>query len=94
MNRLSPWEKLVLCARRAPPDEVTVPVGFATRVAARGLTAAREPADFFGVLELRALFLALVVMAFTAVATYPLLTRNTAAAEEENDPVGELVAQL
>ena len=94
MKRILPWEKLVLLARRAPPGEVTLPVGFATRVAARGLAATREPADFFGVLEMRALVLALVVMAFTAAASYPLLTRSTTTAEEENDPVGELVAQL
>jgi len=53
---LTPWERLVDTARRAPvPDErdTAAPFGFATRVAAQALSAKRKPVSLFESFSLR-----------------------------------------
>lgn len=94
MKHPDPWLKLVAAARRAPAEEeVVLPVGLATRVAAQGLAQRREPADFLGVWAWRALTLALAVMITSAAVSYPTLA-GTLADDDLDDPVAELVAQL
>ena len=89
-----PWDRLVGLARRAPADPMEAPPpGFVTRVAALGLAQRREPADFLGFFALRALGYALMLLALTAVVSYPLLNRGNSTAEDE-DPVAEMVARL
>ena len=98
MKHPDPWLKLVAAARRAPEEEsAALPVGFATRVAARGLSQRRESADYFGVFALRALGLALAVVVTSAVVGFPLTPVSAAdnnSSDEIDDPVAELVAQL
>ncbi len=96
MKRPDPWMKLVAAARMAPaPDSADLPFGFAERVAARGLTQRREPAEFFGVFAMRALGLAVAVLIASAVVGYPLSAKTADALSDElSDPVAELVAQL
>lgn len=94
MNHDQSWQKLVTGARRAPESDVAVPFGFAARVAARGLAAARENRDWFGLFAFRALVVALAVMVTTAAATASWSEANGSTPEGENDPVTELVAAL
>ena len=95
MKHPDPWLKLVAAARRAPAEApVALPVGFATRVAARGLAQRRDSGDFLGLWAWRALALALVVMLSSAAVSYPTLAGNTSADDDLDDPVTELVAQL
>ena len=97
MKRQDPWMKLVAAARRAPADEsAELPLGFATRVAALGLSQRREPADLFGVFALRALGVAVAVLITSAAVGYPLSSANAAdlSSDELEDPVAEFVAQL
>lgn len=95
MNRPDPWQRLVAVARRAPDSEpVSLPPGFATRVAAQGLAARREPADLLGLFGLRALGVAMAVVVAFAAVSYPLAKRTDNASPELDDPVAELVAQL
>ncbi len=96
MKRQDPWMKLVAAARRAPAEEpAALPLGYSTRVAAQGLAQRREPADLFGLLALRALGVALVVL-LTSAAVGSLPSSATAAdsTSDDLDPVAELVAQL
>lgn len=91
----SQWQRLVAAARQAPEERATsAPPGFATRVAARALSA--EPpglAALFERLSFRALAVAGLLMVATLAVSYPALTNGDE--EEEQgviDPVGELLA--
>lgn len=90
MNHDHIWKKLVSSARRAPEDDVAAPLGFSTRVAAQGLARFAARPDWFGMLAFRALLVAVTVMIGTAAMSYSW----PSSAETENDPVGELVAEL
>ncbi|MBE7537593.1 MAG: hypothetical protein HS122_04200 [Opitutaceae bacterium] len=91
------WSRLVALARRAPcaePAPVEIPLGFATRVAARALSAMdKGVASLFEPLGLRALGIAavaaLVVMALSFSPVLQNLREETAAVGA--DPVSVLV---
>ncbi|OHE80254.1 MAG: hypothetical protein A3G75_01215 [Verrucomicrobia bacterium RIFCSPLOWO2_12_FULL_64_8] len=91
----SQWRRLVAVARQAPESRDTAaPPGFATRVAARALSAGPPGlAALFERLSFRALVVACLLVVATLALSYPALTGGDE--DEEQlviDPVGELLA--
>jgi hypothetical protein len=77
-QEIHPWNRLVAAARRArDPRDDSAPLGFAARVAARGMTA--RPAPFWEEistrLALRALGVACLLALVAASAGYPTLVK-------------------
>ena len=91
------WEKLVAAARAAAPDDdVTMPFGFATRVAARAFA---EPAPVtllgtFGRFSLRALWLAGILMLASMAANYVAFASGEEDEQSVVDPVSEVLSAL
>jgi hypothetical protein len=95
MKKRDPWTELVAHARRAPAEPAEPPpFGFVERVAARGLAVRPEPRDWLGLFAWRALGLAVVVLLASVAASYPHVTGTNSLADDEDDPVSELMASL
>lgn len=94
MNHETIWQKLVSRARQAPEGDCTVPVGFATRLAALGVARMNAGQDWVGMFAFRALVLAVAVMVTTAAVSHPWSPLTGGSGDAENDPVVELVAEL
>jgi hypothetical protein len=77
MNHPDAWQRLVAAARPSPPErDLSAPYGFATRVAALGLSARREPAPVFSLgFSLRALGAACLLAGVTAGYSYSELVK-------------------
>ena len=88
----SRWQRLVVAARQAPvAEEPAAPYGFATRVAARVMSADAPPAfAVFGRFSVRALYLACLLTLTGFAANY--LAFAGSADDEQNliDPVSEV----
>lgn len=89
------WQRLVAAARQAPlVDDVAVPYGFATRIAARALSGQERPAllAVFGRFSVRALWLAGLVMVASMAANYLAYAGNEDDEQDFLDPVSEVLA--
>ena len=89
------WQRLVTVARQAPiADDVAVPYGFATRVAARALGEAERPAllAVFGRFSIRALWVAGLLMLASMAANYLAFAGNEDDELSLLDPVSEILA--
>ena len=89
------WQRLVTAARLAPvAEDAAEPYGFATRVAARALSAERPGLlAVFGRFSLRALWLAcLLTLASVAVNYVGAASGDDEADQVQLDPVAEVLA--
>jgi hypothetical protein len=90
----SRWANLVQAARQAPvAEDVSVPYGFATRVAARAMTAER-PGWLAGCgrLSMRALWMACLLMLASAAANYIAFAGGEEDEQSLLDPVAEVLS--
>jgi hypothetical protein len=89
-----PWDRLVAAARRAPvPAAASAPFGFATRVAAQGLSAEPLVDAPFERMALRAMGVACLLALSAVAVNYSSLRQwlNPEATPVPDDPVAELV---
>lgn len=90
----SKWQQLVAVARQAPVGEAAAPYGFATRVAARGLSESERPGMLavFGRFSVRALWIAGLLMLGTVAANYIAVASSEDDEQSLLDPVSEVLS--
>lgn len=93
----SAWNRLVAAARTVPDErEIVLPVGFATRVAARGLAAPRSSGSLFELFSWRALGVAGLLALVCVLANLSALTTSSSTTTTYDDVMSgdDAVARL
>ena len=91
----SRWQQLVSAARQAPvADDAAAPYGFATRIAARALSAEDRPAlvAVFGRFSVRALWVACLLVLVSMAANYMAFASSEDDELGLTDPVSEVLS--
>ena len=90
-----PWNRLAAAARAVPDErEVSMPYGFATRVAALAMAQEKKVVSLFERFAARALIAAFLLALVSVAVNYPALGTTVAASEDElteDDPVAVLL---